>query len=140
MPQHNRPHKIQINLIIDFNRLYRNNYPIGYGSGIQAVAALLKKIPETIQFFPQGSILPWQNVINWFDVPTLDFSRAVKFYSEILGKPIRVAEHMGQTLGFFSDGWQRRRRQSCSATCTIQTFDRRHPHLPQLQWPTRCGF
>jgi uncharacterized protein len=41
------------------------------------------------------------NVISWFDVPTVDFNRAVKFYSEILGKPVRVAEYMGQTLGFF---------------------------------------
>lgn len=42
------------------------------------------------------------DVISWFDVPTIDFDRAVKFYSEILGKPVRVAEHMGQKLGFFS--------------------------------------
>ena len=42
-----------------------------------------------------------KNAINWFDVPTADFDRAVKFYSTILGVEIKVSEHMGQKLGFF---------------------------------------
>jgi predicted enzyme related to lactoylglutathione lyase len=42
-----------------------------------------------------------KNVLAWFDVPTLDFDRAVKFYSDILGEPVQVSEHMGQKLGFF---------------------------------------
>lgn len=41
------------------------------------------------------------NVITWFDLPTTDFDRAVKFYSDILGTPINVGDHMGQKLGFF---------------------------------------
>jgi len=41
------------------------------------------------------------NVISWFDLPTEDFDRAVKFYSAILGKEIRVESFMGQKLGFF---------------------------------------
>ena len=41
------------------------------------------------------------NVITWFDIPTADFERAVKFYSDILGEEVRVGEHMGQKLGFF---------------------------------------
>ncbi len=45
--------------------------------------------------------MPTTNVIVWFDVPTLDFDRAVKFYSEILGTPIKVDTYMGQKLGFF---------------------------------------
>lgn len=42
-----------------------------------------------------------KNAIAWFDIPTEDFDRAVKFYSEILGKEIRVDTFMGQKLGFF---------------------------------------
>ncbi len=42
-----------------------------------------------------------KNVISWFDIPTEDFDRAVKFYSNILGKEIRVDSFMGQELGFF---------------------------------------
>lgn len=42
-----------------------------------------------------------KNVIVWFDVPTLDFERAVKFYSRILGDEIKVDEFMSQRLGFF---------------------------------------
>ncbi len=41
------------------------------------------------------------NVITWFDVPTLDFDRAVNFYSEILGAKITVRKRMGQKHGFF---------------------------------------
>ena len=41
------------------------------------------------------------NVITWFDIPTADFDRAVKFYSDILGREVRVSEHLGQKLGFF---------------------------------------
>jgi predicted enzyme related to lactoylglutathione lyase len=41
------------------------------------------------------------NVVVWFDVPTNDFDRAVKFYSDILGAPVRVQEYEGQKLGFF---------------------------------------
>ncbi len=42
-----------------------------------------------------------KNVIGWFDVPTKDFDRAVKFYSDILGKSIKVDTFMNQKLGFF---------------------------------------
>ncbi|MDD1759324.1 MAG: VOC family protein [Methanothrix sp.] len=41
------------------------------------------------------------NVISWFDIPTEDFDRAVKFYSAVIGKEIRVESFMGQKLGFF---------------------------------------
>ena len=41
------------------------------------------------------------NVVVWFDVPTNDFDRGVKFYSDILGAPVRVQEYEGQKLGFF---------------------------------------
>jgi predicted enzyme related to lactoylglutathione lyase len=42
-----------------------------------------------------------KNAITWFDIPTDDFDRAVKFYSDILGQKIRVDTYMGQKLGFF---------------------------------------
>jgi len=42
-----------------------------------------------------------KHVITWFDIPTSDFDRAIKFYSEILGAEIKISEHMGQKLGFF---------------------------------------
>jgi predicted enzyme related to lactoylglutathione lyase len=42
-----------------------------------------------------------KNVIAWFDVPTLDFDRAVKFYSDILGEEVKKQEFMGQTLAMF---------------------------------------
>ena len=41
------------------------------------------------------------DAITWFDVPTEDFDRAVRFYSEILGREIRVDTFEGQKLGFF---------------------------------------
>ena len=40
--------------------------------------------------------------IVWFEIPTLDFERAVKFYSDILGTPVRVQEYMGHTLGILT--------------------------------------
>jgi len=42
------------------------------------------------------------NAVVWFDIPSLDFDRAVKFYSDILGVPITVDTSMGMKLGMFS--------------------------------------
>jgi predicted enzyme related to lactoylglutathione lyase len=42
-----------------------------------------------------------KDAITWFDIPTENFDRAVKFYSDILGQPIRVDTFMGQKFGFF---------------------------------------
>jgi len=42
-----------------------------------------------------------KNAINWFDVPSKDFDRAIQFYSEILGEEMRIQDFMGQKLGFF---------------------------------------
>lgn len=44
------------------------------------------------------------NVINWFEVPALDFDRAKKFYETILGGDIYVSEMMGVKMGFFNMG------------------------------------
>ena len=42
-----------------------------------------------------------KDAISWFDIPSENFDRAVKFYSTILGKEIRIDTFMGQKLGFF---------------------------------------
>lgn len=41
------------------------------------------------------------NVIVWFDVPTLDFDRAIKFYSAVLDKEIKPETFQGEKLAFF---------------------------------------
>lgn len=46
-----------------------------------------------------------QNIINWFEIPALDFDRAVKFYSTILSVEIQRNEFMDTIMGFFpTDG------------------------------------
>lgn len=46
-----------------------------------------------------------ENLINWFEIPATDFSRAVKFYKGILDIEIEEAEMFGSKMGFFpSDG------------------------------------
>jgi len=42
------------------------------------------------------------NAINWFEIPAVDFDRAVNFYSAILGKPVRKGEFGGMPHGFFN--------------------------------------
>ncbi len=41
------------------------------------------------------------HTINWFEIPAIDFDRAVHFYNTILGIEIRKAEFMGVPNGFF---------------------------------------
>jgi predicted enzyme related to lactoylglutathione lyase len=46
-----------------------------------------------------------QNVINWFEIPAMDFNRAVSFYKSILELEITEKEMFGTKMGFFpSDG------------------------------------
>ena len=46
-----------------------------------------------------------ENLINWFEIPARDFSRAVSFYKAILGLDIKEAEMFGTKMGFFpTDG------------------------------------
>lgn len=46
-----------------------------------------------------------ENFINWFEIPAIDFSRAVSFYKNILGIEIQETEMFGSKMGFFpSDG------------------------------------
>ncbi len=46
-----------------------------------------------------------ENLINWFEIPASDFSRAVSFYKGILGLEIKETELFGTKMGFFpTDG------------------------------------
>lgn len=46
-----------------------------------------------------------ENLINFFDIPATDFSRAVSFYKAILGLDIKETEMFGTKMGFFpTDG------------------------------------
>lgn len=42
-----------------------------------------------------------ENLINWFEIPATDFSRAVSFYKSILGLEIKETEMFGTKMGFF---------------------------------------
>ena len=46
-----------------------------------------------------------ENLINWFEIPATDFSRAVSFYKTILGLEIKETEMFGTKMGLFpADG------------------------------------
>lgn len=46
-----------------------------------------------------------ENLINWFEIPAMDFNRAVSFYKAILSLEITETEMFGTKMGFFpSDG------------------------------------
>ena len=46
-----------------------------------------------------------KNLINWFEIPAKDFSRAVTFYRAILGLEIKETEMFGTKMGFFPSDW-----------------------------------
>lgn len=41
------------------------------------------------------------NAINWFELPAVNFERAVSFYSQVLGSPLQKVEGEGIVMGFF---------------------------------------
>lgn len=46
-----------------------------------------------------------ENLINWFEIPATDFSRAITFYKSILGLDIKETEILDTKMGFFpTDG------------------------------------
>jgi hypothetical protein len=46
-----------------------------------------------------------ENLINWFEIPATDFTRAVSFYKAVLGVAIKETEMFGTKMGFFpADG------------------------------------
>jgi uncharacterized protein len=42
-----------------------------------------------------------ENFISWFDIPAIDFNRAVQFYKSVLEIEIQEAEMFGTRIGFF---------------------------------------
>lgn len=42
------------------------------------------------------------NAITWFEIPAVDFDRAVEFYNQIMPAPLRKGEFGGQPHGFFA--------------------------------------
>jgi predicted enzyme related to lactoylglutathione lyase len=42
-----------------------------------------------------------KNSLNWFEIPALDFGRAVKFYSDIFNYNMPVEQMMGYDMAFF---------------------------------------
>lgn len=42
-------------------------------------------------------------VLTWFEIPSTDFERAVRFYNTVLGTTLKVGEFMGVPHGFFAD-------------------------------------
>lgn len=46
-----------------------------------------------------------KNFVNWFEIPVVDFKRALGFYKGILSVEIKETEMFGTKMGFFpSDG------------------------------------
>lgn len=41
------------------------------------------------------------NAISWFQVPAVDFSRAVTFYANVLQKPLREETMLGERMAIF---------------------------------------
>lgn len=41
------------------------------------------------------------NAINWFELPTVDFDRAVEFYGNVLGTEMQKMEMGGVEMAFF---------------------------------------
>ena len=41
------------------------------------------------------------NAINWFELPATNFERAVRFYSDVLGKGLQQMDHPQMRMAFF---------------------------------------
>lgn len=41
------------------------------------------------------------NLLVWCDIPVLDLDRAIRFYSAVLGSPVRKEEFPGMAIGVF---------------------------------------
>lgn len=55
-----------------------------------------------------------QTKINWFEIPSSDFARAVTFYETIFGNRLKVEQFGGAPMGIFAG-------QDGSAGCVIQS-------------------
>jgi uncharacterized protein len=41
------------------------------------------------------------NQVVWVDIPVRDLDRAIRFYSAVLGSPVRKQEYPGMSIGLF---------------------------------------
>lgn len=41
------------------------------------------------------------NPIVWFDIPAIDLDRAIRFYSAVLGKPVKKEQFPELAIGLF---------------------------------------
>ena len=55
-----------------------------------------------------------QTKINWFEIPSVDFSRAVKFYETVFDSKLKIEQCSGFPIGIFSDN------DGNSVGCVIQ--------------------
>jgi uncharacterized protein len=46
------------------------------------------------------------NQLVWVDIPVLDLDRAIRFYSGVLGAPVKKEEYPGMALGLLPGGDQ----------------------------------
>ena len=44
------------------------------------------------------------NQVVWFDIPVLDLDRAIKFYSAVLGAPVKKESFPGMSIGILPHG------------------------------------
>lgn len=45
-----------------------------------------------------------QTKINWFEIPTTDFSRAVRFYETVFDSKLKIENCDNMPMGIFADG------------------------------------
>jgi hypothetical protein len=45
-----------------------------------------------------------QTKINWFEIPSADFSRAVKFYETVFDSKLKIEDFGNMPMGIFVDG------------------------------------
>ena len=43
-----------------------------------------------------------RNTVSWFEIPSTDFDRAVKFYEEVFGQELRKGDFMGTPTAVFA--------------------------------------
>jgi len=44
-----------------------------------------------------------KNLVTWFEIPALDFKRAVKFYETVFGYDLTVCEYETEKMAFFPE-------------------------------------
>jgi predicted enzyme related to lactoylglutathione lyase len=66
-----------------------------------------------------------QTKINWFEIPSIDFQRAVKFYETIFDSTLKIDQCTGFTMGIFAG------KDSDAVGCVIHG----EPYVPNENGP-----